>query len=107
MESGASMKLDEQEKSFVTANVKALVAATPDVETNTRIAYVDLLQRIEADSYTPNVKTFLKLLCERVLHRTEMLLATPNLTEEAGVRASVVKDIYARIKEKVENEQSK
>lgn len=108
MEAGAGMKLDEQEKHAVVGAIKAMFAATPEAETNTRLFYVDTVQRIEADAINPRVATFLGQLADKILERTERLMSSGSIAEEVIVRASVVKDLYARIKEKVvTNEQSK
>ena len=99
------MKLDDQEKHAVTGAVKAMFAAAPAGDDKMRLYYVDMLQRIEADYITPGVRAFLRQLADKILERTEKLMSSSSITEEAIVRASVVKDLYARIKEKT-NEQS-
>jgi hypothetical protein len=99
-------RLDAQEKHAVTGAIKAMYAATPEAETNIRLFYVDTLQRVEADYITASVRRFIHQLAAKVLERTEKLMSSESITEEALVRASVVKEMYARIKEKT-HEQSK
>lgn len=100
------MKLDAQEKYVATAAIKAMYAATPEENTADRFAYADILQRIEHDALDIRAKTFLSNLADKVLAHTEKLMSSGSVNEDAIVRASTVKEIFARIKEKT-NEQSK
>jgi hypothetical protein len=104
--SGRIIKLDAQEKYVTTAAIKAMYASTPEDDKSTRFAYADILQRIEHDAIDIRAKTFLFNLADKVLDHTEKLMASGSINEDAIVRASTVKEIYARIKEKT-NEQSK
>jgi hypothetical protein len=100
------MKLTTQEKHVATAAIKAMYAATPEDDKIARFIYADVLQRIEHDAFDIRAKDFLGRLADRVIEHTDKLISSGSITEEVSVRASVVKEVYARIKEKT-NEQSK
>ena len=98
------MKLNDQEKYFAAAAIKQMYAAS-EGDTAAQFAYADILQRIEHDAYDIRAATFLSQLADEIISHTEKLMLSGSVNEDAIVRASTVKEIYARIKEKTNEQQ--
>lgn len=73
-------------------------------EQNDLIFYADVILRVTEQEHLDEVALpFVEVLVDKILDKTEKLKTSGLCTEEALLRASVVQELYAGIKRKIEN----
>lgn len=94
------VKLDQDEKKLVTAAIKSLYSTATD-ETEQRV-YADLYLRIEEQDFLDkDCIKFLTILCDKVVKKVDKVTSSGVITNEALLRAEVVKELFAGIQRKV------
>jgi hypothetical protein len=94
------MQLSQQEKSLLIAGAKAMYAASP--QRDEKIYFADIVVRLEQKPELDKItRHFVSMFTDKALQRTEVIISDQSLAEEVHVRASIVKEIYAQIKEKL------